>query len=220
MAVPELPQACIFDLDGTLVDSLADIAEAMNECLALLGLEPRPVGDYRYMVGEGVPVLCQRALGNTHPQLVERLTELARARYRIRPLRYTRPYPGVPELVHRLNSRGVKLAVLSNKPHELSNRVVRAFWPNGPFVCIQGYVEEELRKPDPHYALRICDNLGVQPTQTWLVGDTPTDIETAQRAGVIGVGITWGFRTRADLEAAGARYIVDHPEEISDKVIR
>ena len=220
MAVPELPQACIFDLDGTLVDSLVDIAEAMNECLELLGLEPRPLGDYRYMVGEGVPVLCRRALGNTHPQLIERLTELARARYRIRPLRYTQPYPGVPELVQRLNSRGVKLAVLSNKPHELSNRVVRAFWPNGPFARIQGYVEEELRKPDPHYVLRICDSLGVHPTQTWLVGDTPTDIETAQRAGAIGVGITWGFRTRADLEAAGARYIVDRPEEISDKVIK
>jgi len=212
---PALPAVCIFDLDGTLVDSLVDIAEALNECLELLGLPTRPVEAYRYMVGEGIPTLCRRAVGESHPMYVDRLTELARARYRVRPLRHTRPYPGVPEMVRRLKAADVKLAVLSNKPHELTLRVVRAFWPDGVFACIQGYVEEELRKPDPHYVFRICEYLSVQPAQTWLVGDTPTDIETSLRAGTVPIGVAWGFRTRAELEAAGARYVFDRPEQIA-----
>lgn len=216
MAASRRPaQACIFDLDGTLVDSLADIAGALNECLELLGIEPRPLSEYRYMVGEGMPVLCQRAIGDTHPRLTERLTELARARYFVRPLRHTRPYPGVCELIERLHERGVKLAVLSNKPHDATVRVVQTFWPNGQFACVQGYVAEHSRKPDPFHALRICKSLGVPPAQTWLIGDTPTDVRTAERCGAVSVGVTWGFRTRTDLESAGAHYVFDHPDELA-----
>ena len=205
------PGLCIFDLDGTLVDSLRDIAEAVNECLELLGLPPCPIERYRHMVGEGVPKLCERALGQTHPHLVERLAELARPRYRTRPLRHTRPYPGVVEMTRQLCDRGVKLAVLSNKPHEMTVAVVRALWPNGVFACIQGYLDEQHRKPDPHYVLRICRELDVSPARVCLVGDTPTDIETARRCGARVVGVTWGFRARADLVAAGAAEIVDDP---------
>jgi phosphoglycolate phosphatase len=209
------PILCIFDLDGTLVDSLRDIAEALNECLELLGLAPQPVDRYRYMVGEGVPKLCERALGPTHPHLVNRLAELARPRYRVRPLRYTRPYPGVVESLEQLRRGGVKLAVLSNKPHEMTLSVVRAFWPGDTFDCIQGYIDERHRKPDPHYVHDICRNLGVSPSCTWVIGDTPTDIETARRSGTIGVGVTWGFRSRADLAEAGAEYLVDDPAELA-----
>lgn len=215
MSLPaQPPPACIFDLDGTLVDSLPDIAEALNDCLDLLGLPVRPFEDYRYMVGEGVPMLCRRAIGQTHPHLVDRLAELARARYRIRPLRHTRPYAGVPEMLDRLRAGGTCLAVLSNKPHELATRIVRTFWPDNRFACIQGYVEETLRKPDPHYVLRICEALSVSPTDTWLVGDTPTDIETARRAGAHCLAVAWGFRTRADLESAGATHVVDRPADV------
>lgn len=208
------PRACVFDLDGTLVDSLRDIAESLNACLELLGLPPHPVEAYRYMVGEGVPMLCRRAIGESHPHLVARLAELARARYRTRALQHTRPYDGVPELVARLGQSGVRLAVLSNKPHDLTERVVRAFWRNGPFDRIYGYIEEEYRKPSPKYLTRICRELGVPPGDTWVVGDTPTDVQTAQAAGAVPIGVTWGFRTRADLEAAGAARIVDHPDEL------
>jgi phosphoglycolate phosphatase len=207
-------RACIFDLDGTLVDSLRDIAEALNECLVLLGLPPRPVNDYRYMVGEGVPTLCQRVIGQTHPLLVGRLIELARARYRVRPLRYTRPYPRIVPAIRKLRRAGLRLAVLSNKPHELTVRVVRAFWPQDAFGSIQGYVEEEHRKPDPFYVYRICGALGLAPQQVCLVGDTPTDLETARRAGAAFIGVTWGFRTRDDLAEAGATRLVDRPEEL------
>lgn len=209
------PAACVFDLDGTLVDSLPDIAEALNECLELLGLPPKPVQDYRYMVGEGIPMLCRRAIGETHPHLVDRLAELARACYRIRPVKYTRPYPGVSELVERLRASGVLLGVLSNKPHELTVRVVNRFWPDKPFAAVQGYVEEHLRKPDPTFLLQICERLGMAPGRTWLIGDTPTDAETARNAGTHFVGVTWGFRTLQDLQAAGAKTIVDRPEQIA-----
>ncbi|MEP0846513.1 MAG: HAD family hydrolase [Phycisphaerae bacterium] len=207
------PKLCIFDLDGTLVDSLRDIADALNECLDLLGLPTRPLEQYRYMVGEGVPTLCRRAIGDTHPLLVARLAELARARYRAYPLVHTKPYPGVVELVGALRRSGVRLGVLSNKPHELTTRVVRAFWTEDAFEAVQGYVDEQHRKPDPHYVRAMCEQLGVSPAQTCLVGDTPTDVETARRAGARCLAITWGFRTRDDLLAAGATEIVDRPDE-------
>lgn len=213
-ALPE-PGACIFDLDGTLVDSLQDIAEAFNECLEILGLPVYPAASYRYMVGEGIPRLCERAIGRTSPHLLPRLADLAMAFYRTRVVRHTRPYAGVPELVARLRARNVRLAVLSNKPHDMTLRVVRAFWPADTFGAIYGYAEEQHRKPSPFYILRICEELGIAPADTWVVGDTPTDIEAARAGGAVPIGVTWGFRTRADLEAAGARHIVSHPGELA-----
>jgi phosphoglycolate phosphatase len=208
------PPLCIFDLDGTLVDSLRDIAEALNECLELLGLTAYPIDRYRYMVGEGVPKLCERAVGASHPHLLLRLIELARPRYRTRPLRHTRPYPGVVEMIEQLREAGVKLAVLSNKPHDMTVSVVRAFWPDDTFDVIQGYVEERHRKPDPYYVLQICNRLRASPSDTCMVGDTPTDLGTAQRSGALGIGVTWGFRSRADLSEAGALQVVDSPAEL------
>ena len=213
-----IPKACIFDLDGTLVDSLRDIAEALNDCLALLGIPPRPVDDYRYLVGEGVPVLCDRAIGKTHPLLTNRLTELARAFYRVRPLKHTKPFPEIERVIGQLRDRGVKLAVLSNKPHELTVRVVNQFWTENTFEAIYGFFDEERRKPSPHFALKICEQLDVSPADTWVVGDTPTDVETAIRAGATAVGVTWGFRSRDDLTAAGAHFIVDSPAHLLDRL--
>ena len=208
----------IFDLDGTLVDSLRDIAEALNECLELLGLPKRPVEDYRYMVGEGVPKLCERAIGDTRPHLVPRLAELARPRYRVRPIAHTRPYPGVEDTVARLAATGAALAVLSNKPHEMTVRIVRRFWPN-TFAEIQGYLQEEFRKPHPHYVHRLCAAVGAAPATTWLVGDTPTDVLAARNAGARCAAVTWGFRTRSDLLDAGAECIVDSPAELLDVLL-
>jgi phosphoglycolate phosphatase len=210
----EQPELYVFDLDGTLVDSLADIAEALNECLVMLGLETYPVANYRYMVGEGVPKLAERAIGKRHPQLVARLAELARARYRVRPLRHTRPYVGIDAAVRELAERGAVLAVLSNKPHELTQAVTRAFWPDGLFAHVQGYIDEQHRKPEPFHFLEICEAAGVAPAAACMVGDTPTDIRTAQRAGARSIGVTWGFRTRADLAESHPDRIIDRPEAL------
>lgn len=207
--------ACVFDLDGTLVDSLRDIAEALNRCLTLLGLPTHPVDRYRYLAGEGVPKLCQRAVGESHPHLVNRLIELVRPYYRTRTVRHTHPFPGIPALIDRLHARNLPLAVLSNKPHDLTHRVVRTFWPDGPIQCIHGYREEAHRKPSPHYLYQICRELDVPVAQTWFVGDTPTDIATARAARAVAIGVTWGFRPATDLIEAGAHRVVDHPEDLA-----
>jgi phosphoglycolate phosphatase len=210
----QLPRACVFDLDGTLVDSLRDIADSVNHCLELLGLPPYPVAAYRDMVGEGIPMLAERAIGQTHPHLVGRLAELARARYRVYPVVHTRPYVGVPELISHLADAGVRLGVLSNKPHDLTSRIVREFWPDGVFATVVGYQDEARRKPSPALLLDICRTLAVSPAELWVVGDTPTDVATARNAGAPVVGVTWGFRTRADLEQAVPDHIIDRPAEL------
>lgn len=207
-------QACIFDLDGTLVDSLRDIAEAANECLQLLGLSVYSINGYRYLVGEGIVQLARRAIGESHPELVARLIELMRPRYRLNPLVHTRPYAGLPELVAEVGGAGMKLGVLSNKPHDMTQQITRAFWPTA-FHCIQGFVSDESRKPNPQFLLNICRDFDLPPATVCLVGDTPTDVETARRAGCRCIAVTWGFRTRADLAAAGATEIVDTPAEVA-----
>lgn len=209
-----MPKLCVFDLDGTLVNSLHDIAQAVNRSLTLLGLPDHPVDSYRYMVGEGVPKLCERALGDTHPELVARLSELTRAHYRVNLLATTRPYDGVANVVAALRNAGIPIAVLSNKPHALTQRVVEAFWRPAWFVDVRGYAQESLRKPDPAVFLQICANAHVAPADALMIGDTPTDVHTAANAGAQSIGVTWGFRPRAELEAAGAQRIVDSPAEL------
>lgn len=208
------PKLLIFDLDGTLVDSLRDVAESLNACLELLGAPDHPIEHYRYMVGEGLPVLCRRAVGQSHPHLVDRLLELARPLYRTRLIEHTRPYAGVAELIAALKARSIPLAVLSNKPHDLTVRVVEAFWPGDVFAPVVGYMEEVGRKPSPVGLQRIASVVGVSPAETWMIGDTPTDIETARAAGAASIGVTWGFRPVGDLIAAGVDCVVDQPDEI------
>lgn len=218
--LPSRAELCIFDLDGTLVDSLCDIAESLNEALDLLGLPPIPLSCYRNMVGEGFPTLCERAIGRTHPHLVKRLAEIAAPRYRTRLLVHTRPYPGIPQLVWELKQAGLKLAVLSNKPHEMTVRTVRAFWSEGDFAVVQGYIREEHRKPSPWHVLEICAGLGIPPERTWLIGDTPTDVVTARAAGAHVIAAAWGFRTREELASAGADFIAERPEHVHEMLLQ
>lgn len=210
------PRLCIFDLDGTLVDSLRDIGESLNACLELLGLPGRALDEYRFMVGEGFPKLCERAIGATHPHLTPRLVELGAARYRTRPLQHTAPYAGIPELLARLRQAGIQLAVLSNKPHDMTVRIVRALWPDETFAQVQGSTCERTRKPHPHHLLALCRAAGVSPAQAWMVGDTATDMRTAHAAGAVAIGVTWGFRPRAELlgKDAPAAALIDAPGEL------
>lgn len=211
---PPTPRGILFDLDGTLVDSLVDIANACNHCLELLGIAPRPINDYRHLVGEGIPRLCQRAIGDSHPRLLGRLEELMRARYRAFPQVETRPYPGIEALVAALRDRHIPLGVLSNKPHELTAPMTASFWGDGVFAFVQGYDGENRRKPDPHHLLRFAELIGCRAKEVWLVGDTGVDIETAANAAANGIAVTWGFRPREELVDAGAKWLIDTPADL------
>ena len=209
-----MKQAVIFDLDGTLVDSLADIASAMNEVLERHGFPAHPVGAYRRFVGDGMERLVRRALPPVGEEIVVRVLEDMRRTYARRALRTTRPYPGIPDLLDRLAARGVPFAVLTNKPHEPAVAMVRALLGRWPFAAVQGAVPGRPRKPDPAGALELARRLGVTPEGCLFVGDTPTDMATAAAAGMVPVGVLWGFRTEPELRDAGARFLIERPLDL------
>ncbi len=207
-------QAVIFDLDGTLVDSLADIAAAMNEVLDRHGYSPHPVPAYRRFVGDGVEKLVERAVPGADGATVARLVEEMRRTYRNAALRTTRPYPGIPELLEGLTAAGIPFAVLTNKPHGPAVEMIQALLGKWKFAAVQGAVPDLPRKPDPAGARMLARRMGVEPNRCVLVGDTATDMATAVAAGMIPVGVLWGFRDRAELAAAGARHILREPSEL------
>lgn len=203
--------AILFDLDGTLVDSLGDIAGAMNDALVSVARPAHPVDDYRRMVGDGLELLARRALGPAHAGLLPEVIAAYRTRYDARLDATTRPYDGVPALLEAL--RGVPLGVLSNKPHAATLEVVRRLLP-APWVVVLGERPGVPRKPDPAGALEAARALGARPQDVLFVGDTATDMRTAVAAGMVPVGCLWGFRDEAELRAAGARHLLARPGEL------
>jgi phosphoglycolate phosphatase len=202
----------IFDLDGTLVDSLADIGLAMDAALAGFGLPPHPLAAYRQMVGEGAAVLAERASAGAG-RAVDQAALLAayRREYEARGHRSTTVYPGVAALLGRLAADEVPMAVLSNKPDEFTRALVAVRFPDIPFAAVAGQRPGVPRKPDPHAALLLAAALDVPPALVAFVGDTAVDIETARAAGMIAVGVLWGFRGEDELVAAGAAHLLEDP---------
>lgn len=206
--------AVIFDLDGTLVDSLGDIADAANHALAQLGLPPHREEDYARFVGEGVDRLVEKVLGPGAAHRREELLAIFRPYYGAHMMDRSRPFPGIPEVLAELAARGVRLAVLSNKPEAATQRMVTALFPSAPFAIVAGDVPHLPRKPDPGRALAMAAELGVAPARCLFVGDTRIDVLTAAGAGMVPIGVSWGFRPRAELTEAGARVVIDHASEL------
>lgn len=211
--------AVIFDLDGTLVDSLQDIRAAINHVLASRGLPPRSPEEIERYVGHGARVLVRRALraAGAEPEnevVEEEALAQFRARYMEHLVVHTRPYPGVRSLLRSLAQRGIPTAVLSNKPHVATRRVVAELLGQHPFVEVLGERPDVPRKPDPTAALELARVLGREPAQVHLVGDTPVDVETGKAAGMDPIAVLWGMRTREQLAAAGATRFVESPEEL------
>ncbi|HEY8431465.1 MAG TPA: HAD family hydrolase [Sandaracinaceae bacterium] len=207
----------IFDLDGTLVDSLRDIADAMDQVLDELGLPRRTLAEYERFVGEGARVLVRRSLGQK-VELEDEALAAFRDRYRSRMLVHTRPYPGIEPLLEALASRGAPAAVLSNKPHDATVAIVDALLSRHPFVAVLGHREGSPRKPDPSGALELARAMSRAPSEVLFLGDTPIDVATARAAGMIAVGALWGMRSREELEAAGAARVIERPEELLELV--
>lgn len=206
--------AVIFDLDGTLADTLEDIADSMNEALSQLAQPAHPREAYRDMVGEGVVNLARNALPPGREELVEEAVTRFRAHYAAHIVDHTRAFPEVPAMLDALAARGVKLAVLSNKIDAMTRRIVERCFSKWQFDAVFGEREGVPRKPDPTSALEIAAMLRVAPARCAFVGDTWIDMKTAVNAGMYGIGVLWGFRPREEMEEAGAKRVVAAPAEI------
>lgn len=211
-------QAVIFDLDGTLVDTLDDITACVNACLERLGDAPRTREEVRTMVGDGVDVLCRRALAEVSDDRIVEMVACMRNRYRANLIGSTAPYKGVKPLLRELSLRGIRMAVLSNKPHELTRRLVDALFDRGLFASVQGQRDGFPRKPDPSGLLWLAEHLGLSVEDGLYVGDSEIDIQTGLGAGMRTLGVTWGFRTAAEL--AGAHRLIHSPEEVLHEILK
>ena len=210
-------KAVLFDLDGTLADSLADIAASTNACLAGMGLPTHAASAYPSFVGHGIGVLVQRALAPLGAADREsELLEALRIHYGAHSTDQTVAYPGIDALLGTLRDRGVRLAVVSNKPDDMTQRIVQALFADAGFEFVTGERPAAPRKPDPTGILLACRTLGVDPHDAVYVGDTPVDVRAAAAAGLRSVAVTWGFRDRATLEAAGPHHLVDTAAAILD----
>ena len=207
--------AFIFDLDGTLLNSLDDLADAANEALAARGLPGHPVQAYRFFIGNGTRMLMRRAApeGTAEPGLAE-LVEDLHENYAANWADKTRPYVGIVPMLGRLSSFGLPMAVLSNKPHDFTTLCVGRFFPDIAFDRVQGCPEGGKPKPDPSLALDIAGKFGVQPERVLFLGDSSVDMDTARAAGMTPAGALWGFRTEEELKAHGAKILIDAPEQI------
>lgn len=211
--------AVLFDLDGTLLDTLADIAQASNTALASLGFPQHPVLAYRYFVGEGLDVLARRILPDNHQGEADAAACLAaiKREYGAGLLVKTRPFDGVPEMLSRLARKKLRLAVVSNKSHELALRSIAAHFASGLFSVVLGERKDVPKKPDPTIALEAARLLSVaDPGQCLYVGDSGIDMQTAVNAGMYPVGVLWGFRQRDELLQDGAKKLITHPLQLLD----
>jgi len=202
----------IFDLDGTLLDSLADIGGAMNDALIARGWPAHPIAAYLRMVGDGIEMLAKRAAPPGED--VTTLVDQYRARYQERMEHETRPYAGIEPMLDALHARGLPLAVLSNKRDDFTVELVKRQLPRWPFVAVRGERPGVPRKPDPAAALELAQTLRLPPAEIAFVGDTPIDVKTALAAGMLPVAVEWGFRTADELRAAGATLLVSDPEQL------
>ncbi len=222
MSVTEHPpsfhsvRGVVFDLDGTLLDTLEDIGASLNGVLAAHRLPMHPIGDYRQFVGEGVRVLVERAVpaDRRQPGILAAVLDAYREAYARRWHQATRPYPGIPELLRALQAAGRRMAVLSNKPDDMTQACMRHYFPDVCFAVVRGQREGAPRKPDPAAAHQVADAAGLPASAMAMVGDSGVDMRTGRAAGLRTIGVLWGFRDEAELNESGAEIVVRTPEDL------
>ena len=210
-------KACIFDLDGTLTDTLESLTYSVNETLKEMELSPITDKECESFVGNGAKVLMECSLRAAGEENLDRLNEAMERYGRIFDANCTyhvTSYDGIEEMLGRLKESGIRLGVLSNKPHQQTVKVVREIFGEDIFDCVQGQQETVARKPDPAGVFRLMEKMQVTEEECLYVGDSEVDIRTGRNAGVRTVSVTWGFRTREELEAAEAGTIIDIPGEL------
>ena len=205
----------IFDLDGTLVNSLEDIADAMNKALQSLDYPTHSYDDYQYFIGSGLRNLVSKALpetNNDENQIEKSLNSMIDV-YRDNCTNQTKAYQGIVELLNELKSRKLKLGVFSNKADALTKEITKALFPD-VFDPIVGLSTESLKKPNPFEALEISKSWGLQPEEMIFVGDSGIDMQTATNANMHAVGVSWGYRPEKELMENGAQHILNHPLDL------
>ena len=206
----------IFDLDGTLLNTLSDLAHSANHALEKCGFPIHPIESYKFFVGNGINKLLERCLPDnqkTEPNIT-RIKDVMLSYYDRHHSVRTEPYPGVHDLLKKLQSNGIKLAVASNKYQSATEKLIRQYFPDICFTAILGQREGIPVKPDPAIVYEILQTAGIAPEETLYIGDSGVDMQTASNSGVASIGVTWGFRPREELEVSGANCIVDTTNEI------
>ena len=213
-------KAVIFDLDGTLLDTLGGIASSMNRVLRSHSFPTHELGNYEYLAGDGLHKLVERALPEevgTGPNIEDYIAEFRRD-YLANWRKETDLFPGMDALLDALVARGVKLSVLSNKPEELTRICVGEYFSKWHFEAVLGDDGKRAKKPNPEGVLEISQSLGIPLSDFIFVGDTSIDMNTASAGGVFAVGVSWGFRKTEELKDSGADLIVDSPEELVGRI--
>ncbi len=211
--------AVMFDADGTLLDTIQDLADSMNETLGHFGFPAHATEQYKYFVGDGMENLVRRSVPDpvrSDPEVVSQCLRMMHATYDLNWKNKSRPYPGIPDLLDALSGRGIAMVVLSNKPDEFMHKIIKELLPAWRFAIVMGERPQVPRKPDPASALEICTMLSLRPEDFLYLGDTATDMLTANAAGMYPVGALWGFRTEEELLANGARKVIGKPIELLD----
>ena len=209
-----MKKTVIFDLDGTLLDSIEDIASSMNKVLESLQLPTHKIEDYKYFVGGGVDILVENALSDQSKEIKDEVTKRFKIEYDGKLHSKTLPYDGIYELLDELKKLDINLAVLSNKPHEFTVSYVNHFFKNYDFKEVHGQKEDVPKKPDPKAAIDIVKCLNSSCENSYFVGDTKIDMQTAKSANMTAIGVLWGFRDEKELRDFGADFIVSNPLEI------
>lgn len=206
----------IFDLDGTLVDTLGDIAASMNHALKTFGFPELKVGEFKEKVGWGIERLAYLSLPEEarSKEVAVSLAKDAAAFYAKTPLVHSRPYPGIQELVGMLKQKKIKTAVLSNKPDPAAQEVISGLFPTGSFDYVQGEISGKPRKPDPTCVWELLVDLDLTPASVIFAGDSEIDMETAVSSGCFALGVSWGYRPRETIIKGGAKRIIDAPNEL------
>ena len=209
-------RGAIFDVDGTLLDTIADIGNSANLVLQKYHCPTHPIEAYKKFVGQGLFNTLRRAFPAGTPE--EQLHEIHQCMLEIYADHYmddTQPYPGMAELVTRMHESGILLGVNSNKTHLYTANLIKALFPHIPFVDVIGEGEAYPRKPDPAAALHIAEQMALDPSEILYIGDTGTDVDTAKNAGMDSVGCIWGFHGEEELRKHGATYLIHEVEEIA-----
>ena len=211
-------RAVLFDLDGTLLDTINDISNSMNSVLDRFGFRGHGRDAYKYFVGEGIDTLVRRALPQNHrddatvTQCVSAMIEA----YEMKATKNTRLYPVISELLDALNAREVHMSVLSNKPDGPTKSIVSSLLSAWKFDAVVGSRPSTPLKPDPKAALEIASDMGIFPERFIYCGDTEIDMRMARAARMYAVGALWGYRTADELQASGAQTLIDKPVELLD----